>query len=658
MKITKILLIFSIIILMILTIFVNPVMGATGDITITDWESFNLGVISGSNGYMAWQMRDDDATTDSVVTTGALSGHCMKVKQTAGATKYARLFVNFTDDYSYIHNINIWIEGTTGGYKIVLYNNSGIVAYIIHNSGAPGTWQYDPVDAGLTTFASSLDSEDGWLNITHVSDNELNYTWYENGGHTTEYKVGASYVTSDWSNITRILITTVNNGALDFLVDDIIINTVSTGSGGYGSLENYTPICSGGLGLYTQLGYSETTPYYWFWSTTSQYPIRYIEHEFPYIWSGTIYGVDLPVSIDQLNYVSNDTNDYWLSINGIPSFGHPDYILPTTDGEYVLRWISSTGITLSHEKPLFEFYCDEHTIGFSKDWYWYGVGTSYNAIGDSLGHNNNGWYGDGNFNGYNIDGGDISMCYYVTTDTTQQGETGLTPTELVNYTGLYGYTFIEFYQNTVNCFHGIGSNPYIMYYLNDTYLEVDSPFYRYQIMQVGSNAPIYDGLISMTGTHKDAKMRIMDYEFTQKGQYYIVLYNTTDYGTVFGSEIYYSQVITVCDVGLGDPVEDMDTGEITIIDFSSIPVFFKVIIALLIIVILTICPYFFAVLIGRGTNNHIEIPSLVYIAFFFVGIVASVMLGFLDSWVFFIIFFGLILTLAILWIRGQSSGGE
>jgi positive regulator of sigma E activity len=63
-------------------------------------------------------------------------------------------------------------------------------------------------------------------------------------------------------------------------------------------------------------------------------------------------------------------------------------------------------------------------------------------------------------------------------------------------------------------------------------------------------------------------------------------------------------------------------------------------------------------MIGRGTDNHIELPNLVYIAFFFVGIAVSIMLGFLDAWVFFIIFFGLILTFVILWIRGQSQGGE
>jgi hypothetical protein len=649
-------------ILLITTVFMtNQVKGVTGDITITDWESFNLGLTTGSNSFMHFDVVDTNGA-NSLIKAGGLSGKCLSLINN-GAT-VARLYVNFTSNYTYISSIHIWITQVGSCiWAIDMYNATDKVI-ILTSDGS--NFKYDPIDAAATTFASFGATEDGWLNITHVSGNTMNYTWWNVATGITDYKEGGSDNTADWSSITRIVFN--QNANAEGQIDNIIINTETTSSGGYGSLAGYTPICSGGLGLYTQMSYTETiggTVIPWYPSpiiiggSSTTYPSKYIEHEFPYTWSGTIYGVDLPVNINQLTYVSNDTNDYWLTINGIPSFGHPDYILPTTGGEYVLRWIYETGITFTHEKPLFAFYCDSHTIGLSKDWYWYGVGISYTSIGSSLTHNDNVWYADNFFNGYVPDSGDISMCYYVTTDTTKQGEEGLSDIELINYTGLYGYMFIEFYENTFSCYHGIGSNPHIMYYLNDTYLEADSPFYRYQIMQVGTNIAVYDGLISMTGTHKDAKLRIMDYKFTQKGQYYIVLYNTTDYGTVLGSELYYSQVITVCDVGLGDPVTDTDTGGMIGLDFSGIPIFFKVIIALLIIVVLTICPYFLVVMIGRGTDNHIELPALVYVAFFFIGVVASVMLGFLEAWVFFVIFFGLILTLAIFWIRGKSGeGGE
>jgi hypothetical protein len=661
--------------LFILTFFISPVEGATGDIPLEYFDTYGAGVNTGTNAYVTWLGEITAQTSATQKQSGSLSLRC-------AVTGTSDVSINLHTPSNF-YNFSFWVYLYNGNnnqndWYISLHNQTtDIIKFRAYESN-DAIYVYDyGADAYVAVWSGSSPGSK-WLQIgvqaNHTAGQPINYMYCYIKNATgvlkfqTEFAWNSSYDFNDvnpylsqiWINQTGAL------GAFYTYFDTFLINTETLSGGGYGEFGELTPICSGGLGIYGAIGYTEviggiTIPWYpnpiTIGGISITTPIRYIEHEFPYQFSGTIYGVDLPVSIEQLSYVSNDTNDYWLTINGIPSFGHPDYILPTVAGEYVLRWVSDTGVTLSHEKPLFAFYCDEYEITTGSNWYWYSIGMTYDSIGDSLGHNNNGLYTDIYFNGYNIDGGDISMCYYVITDETEQGETGLTADELINYTGLYGYQFIEFYQNTVNCFHGIGSNPYIMYYVNDTYLEPTSPFYRYQIMKVGENLAVYAGLISMTGTHKDAKMRILDYSFTNIGQYYIVLYNTTDYGTVLGTELYYSQVITVCEKGIGDPVEDEETPGLYGFDFSDIPVFFKIIISLLIIIIVTITPYALISLINRG-RVQVEIPGLLYVAFFFIGIIISIMLGFLDAWVFFIVLFGLIITFAIMWIRGQNTGGE
>lgn len=103
---------------------------------------------------------------------------------------------------------------------------------------------------------------------------------------------------------------------------------------------------------------------------------------------------------------------------------------------------------------------------------------------------------------------------------------------------------------------------------------------------------------------------------------------------------------------------EKEGGTNNLFNFGNLPPFIKIICALVIIIAMTITPMMLGYFLSRG-NISINIPSLVYIAFFFIGVVASIMIGFLDIWVLFVIMFGLVLTFAILWIRkGSEAGGE
>lgn len=106
---------------------------------------------------------------------------------------------------------------------------------------------------------------------------------------------------------------------------------------------------------------------------------------------------------------------------------------------------------------------------------------------------------------------------------------------------------------------------------------------------------------------------------------------------------------------VGDKSESSaDSGVETI--FSTLPIFYKVLIALVIIIVLSITPFALGVFLAKA-NMSFKLPELLYVSFFFLGIIVTVFMGLLDAWVFFVVLFALIITFAILWLqRGLRSG--
>lgn len=91
-----------------------------------------------------------------------------------------------------------------------------------------------------------------------------------------------------------------------------------------------------------------------------------------------------------------------------------------------------------------------------------------------------------------------------------------------------------------------------------------------------------------------------------------------------------------------------------IFDLSKLPILIKVLVTLVLTIVLTITPLMMSFLISRG-NIEIHIPSLVYVIFFFLGLIVSAMLGIFDIAYMFIILFGLILVIVLLWLRGRTN---
>lgn len=89
---------------------------------------------------------------------------------------------------------------------------------------------------------------------------------------------------------------------------------------------------------------------------------------------------------------------------------------------------------------------------------------------------------------------------------------------------------------------------------------------------------------------------------------------------------------------------------------TNLPLIYKLIIGVVIIVLLTLIPLIVSALLSRKTNiTVIDIPNLVYVSFFLVGVIVSVILGFFDIWILFFILMALILVLAILWVQRKIA---
>jgi len=423
--------------------FVPSVRGASGDITIVDWDnngvgsSFNLGATSGSNSNMTYKLTG----SGSLITTGGLSDKCAKIKENT----VGNLYVNFTQTYSYVSSISFWIKHFSTDYSISVYdNNDVLVLYVFHDIGNPGTLYYDPVDAGLTSFSSVAGSTtSGYVNITHVADNLMNYSY--DGGGSVQSDDGASCVLDSWGNISRIVINQLGGtGDYYVLVDDIIINTESIFGSGSGS---------------------ETVA------------IRFFD-----MYSG-----------EQLSFIPTDSQGPFL-----PGSTLMDWSIFIINGNVI------TDATMSLESC---GYCGILTLNmssintgdnlyiniinpFCKSYYGTFASISYNT------YQNNFTY----IPGMTID---IFLIPYRGNIDPVVGPPSVA--DLNTYKTNFGDFFIQFYDWDDLCRYRVGDYPYIIYNLSDAYFSNDADGYEYHIMKNG--VYWREGIINFVGIGSNYTLR-------------------------------------------------------------------------------------------------------------------------------------------------------
>lgn len=87
-----------------------------------------------------------------------------------------------------------------------------------------------------------------------------------------------------------------------------------------------------------------------------------------------------------------------------------------------------------------------------------------------------------------------------------------------------------------------------------------------------------------------------------------------------------------------------------------IPPFVMLILGIITTLLITMLPLIIGLALSRKKGGIPNIPALLYVAFFFFGLIVSVLFGFIDIVVPFIILLGLIIAFAVMWIRGKATG--
>ena len=103
-----------------------------------------------------------------------------------------------------------------------------------------------------------------------------------------------------------------------------------------------------------------------------------------------------------------------------------------------------------------------------------------------------------------------------------------------------------------------------------------------------------------------------------------------------------------------------DEGEpstgITDTSWYGLPWFMPYIIGIFITLIITMSPLLLAVFITKKTRiNKINIPNMLYVGFFFLGLIFNVLIGFLPIWLPFVILFAMIIFFTVQWLYGKKE---
>jgi len=85
-------------------------------------------------------------------------------------------------------------------------------------------------------------------------------------------------------------------------------------------------------------------------------------------------------------------------------------------------------------------------------------------------------------------------------------------------------------------------------------------------------------------------------------------------------------------------------------------VFINTILGLLLVLLLTLSPAIVTIWLAQKSNiTNINIPGLLYVAMFLLGIIVSCIIGWFPLWVLLFVIIGLALTVFILWLRSKSE---
>ena len=674
----------------------NSVNAAEGDVPLADWDDISSGLDSGTSGYIDFENTGIANYFETSTAHDLSAPNSFKLQNYRDTVDHwFSGWWNLTDSFDYMGSINFSFVFTATGVGI---SDSYIKFYLggveqirlFFDYSAKDIKFYDnSITDYRPVYESFVKDARYYVVISHNLTNNFVVTVY-NSTFDVQGTVDSAGVSTDvWASFDDIYLygtSALGGYEYDILyIDDIIINQESAaGEGGgddeFPGLILDKPEC-GLLGSMPVMRYYEwfgnvrdtkETTHHWFYTSEIPHILEIQQNKWR---TTTIYYVDLFVSNTQYDQISSNGNDYSCRVNNNP-FTFVSFIPKTIDGVsgYLMRFAGSA--VLTDDPPLFCFKSSESydTVTYGEQIHW-DLPVLYSTCNYFAGkHHTEGDYTDNQHDGvlFNNPSAEFEGWYFVTGHVSPYvqywydgGNMSSTvepipDIEKENFTLKYGDSAIEF-KHLGYCDYGIGSHPTIRFHLNSTQVNLYDKYY-YQVVKQSNEEVVMTGFINFVGGANEIWGDIyLQEKFTSIGVYYIALWNLTTNVQLDQVVMLSQDTVIVCQtgyVGLEDDDDGIDTSGTGSIDdaIKSLPVYAKVIAALFIIILLTMSPYAITVMISK-TNIHVEIPSLLYVAFFFTGVIACVMLSLLEIYVFFIVLIGLIIAFAILWVQGKSIGG-
>jgi hypothetical protein len=389
----------------------HDVRAVTSSFILDNFDSYAVPVYTGTSTYGTWQSKSygtstsyDYSSPNSIgfkpgdsnfkmwynLTNISISGFEFEMYSNTLPTSDCAMFVELKNGTTTLIKFEFLFRNTLQDVYVYDYGSSTYKA--LTTTGADWYQQYAKFGfrSNYTQGYNPINTVYYYLkNSTDVIKRSCEWQW--NG--VTEFNV---------QNINQIYISTSGTSATYAYLDDFILRIGSSPPGNesdYCDVSSYEAVCSGGLGTYGQVSGGN----------------KYVENRFNTKFSGVVRAVDLPISVEQYNQISDNVSDYEMWINGV-SYGHPSSIIPS-GSNFVLRWCSlggEDGIVFDDEYPLFSFSCSKYAYSFHYYWFGIGLNSEPSGLSSSTYHNVLSYYHDGFLNGFSLPGGTISMCYYRT----------------------------------------------------------------------------------------------------------------------------------------------------------------------------------------------------------------------------------------------------
>jgi hypothetical protein len=272
---------------------------------------------------------------------------------------------NFTySNTSYMTNLSVWIycQGVTTNYDFyfILFNRT------LGMTGSEIIY-LTKIDPDFTlSYLDEVGTKHAIADMTHSNYYEL-YCSITNSNGDVQYQYRNTTVNgvarhpeliSAGYRIDSLYLQGTQAGGSNWYFDDCNVTISTAYGGGAGPSGTCDTSDMKAKGDVSQTYSYDYVPSNWWLKSNYNIPLK-----------TTIEAVDLLVSNYQYNYISNDSSDYILFINGF-------YVGPATEilpygWNYVIRWCNFGGVTIVNEVTVFEFFQSSHyyvTSGFTNYW--------------------------------------------------------------------------------------------------------------------------------------------------------------------------------------------------------------------------------------------------------------------------------------------------